>query len=146
MATQFPRTIKANSPTTATPAQKALLFELVAPDIPNGVPAQGDATAGIRVPPDLANLDLFIEESDGGAGSTFDAKVWWGYADAGVSGNGWVQDLTVGTLSVAAGETVGAVLTPSGASRIYVEIDNLGAGAPKASAWVIGRGSLDKGR
>jgi len=146
MAAQFPRTIKPNCPPTATPAQKAVLFELVAPDIPNGPPTQGDGTAGVRVPPDAVNLDLFIEESDAGVGSTFDAKVWWCYPDAGVAGNGWIQDLAVGTLAVARGETVREILVPSAASRIYVEIDNLGAGAPKASAWVIGRGSMDKGR
>lgn len=100
----------------------------------NGVPTTAQmahASVGMH-----ARIDVVLSET---AGGTYDAKLWWFYADAGV----WVEDLAVGTLSVAANGTAGAVTTPSAASSLYVETLNFAGGA-HADAWLIGRGTLGR--
>lgn len=82
------------------------------------------------------HIDLILQESGGG---TFDAKVWWYYADADV----WVEDIAVGTLTVAANSSAGAFLTSSAATSLYVEVLNFAGGAD-ASAWFYGRGTIGR--
>lgn len=120
----YPKSLKAG----ATAADKAVINAAAAANsTPSG---QADAMGQVNA---NAYIDLVLAESNGG---TFDAKVWWFYAEA----EQWVEDLAVGTLSVAASGTAGSVLTPSSASAIYIEVLNFAGGA-RASAWLIGRSS-----
>lgn len=132
MASQFPRTIKPNCPADATLAEKAFVFQETV-----GVAAPTTANDGLPVA-SYVNLDLILIEDGGG---TYDCDVWWFYADADV----WVQDTTVGTISTNANTSGGAILSPSAASKVAVELFNF-AGGGQATVLFIGRGSLDKGR
>lgn len=122
MATDFAMNI--NQPANGPVVDGAL--------VANGVPAvASDAHASVGM---WDHIDVVLAESGGG---TFDAKVWWFYAPAGV----WVEDLNVGTLSVAANGTAGATLQQSAASAVYVEVLNVAGGA-RCSGWLIGRGKI----
>lgn len=101
----------------------------------NGVPtaaSQAHASLGLQ-----ARVDVVLKET---AGGTYDAKLWWFYADA----NAWVEDLSIGTVSVSANGTSAMVTIPSAASSLYVEVLNFAGGA-SAEAWVIGRGTIGRG-
>lgn len=132
---QFPRSIRANIPPDATAAQKSLFTGLLAA---NGVPTQGDMSFGLPLG-NFADIDLVLVET---AGGTYDANVWWGYPDA---DGAWVLDAGIVPVSVAANGQARVVLQQSAASRVYVEVFGF-AGAADATATIIGRGSLDRGR
>lgn len=118
----YPKSLK----TGTTPANKAVLNAVAAANLPPVDQNSAHAQVGFNV-----NLNLVLSED---AGGTYDAKVWWFYADA----DKWVEDLAVGTISVTANGTAAAVLVPSAATAAYVEVLNFAGGA-RASAWFIGR-------
>lgn len=117
----YPASLKAGT----TAATRAVLDTVAAANSAPTVAADAHAQIG-----KAQQIDLVVRET---AGGTFDAKLWWYYPDA----DTWVEDLAVGTLSCAANESAGSVLTPSGATALYVEVLNFAAGA-RASAWLIG--------
>lgn len=112
------------------PEHRALFWNILAA---NGVPTTANQGVGVGM---SARVDVVLSET---AGGTFKANIWWWYSDAGL----WVQDLAIGSISVAANSTAGTITTPSAASRLYVEALTFAGGA-EASGWAIGRLSLGR--
>ncbi|MBM4345864.1 MAG: hypothetical protein FJ100_21030 [Deltaproteobacteria bacterium] len=133
MSSSFPRTTKPNVPTTATTAQKALFTAVL---VDNGPPVFGTNPPHALVGTST-DIDIVLSETSGG---TFDAELWWLYADAEV----YAPDTVVGTVSVLANGTARVVTAPSAATGLFVRVTNFAGGA-RANAWAIGRGFLGRG-
>lgn len=127
MASDFPQSLKKGT----TDQTRAVVASVSAV---NGVPGASSLMAPCGM---TARIDLVLKETGGHA---FTAKIWWWYSDAGV----WVEDIALGSIACAANSTAGAILTPSAASGIYVQIATVSDPACVASAWLIGRGSIGR--
>ena len=91
--------------------------------------ANGAPTGQPHVSPGMCTaVDVVVST----AVAASDYRVWYLY------GNTWTLDTTIGTVTVAGGQTSRRVLTPSCASGIYIEILNMVAGST-ATATVYGR-------